>query len=276
MTRTAGSPAPAARRKQRLAWYGGALLSSLLVVTATAWQVRANVGFHTRAVSGGSAGRAVTSVEIEGGRATVTVTPRGDREVGYRAEMNWSFKAPAIEESWLGDTLKLTPRCPGDSVGLADGAGCSVRLAVTVPAGIPVKVTGTSGDVSVSGLEGTVDADVESGALTLTGLRGALRARAGSGELRATALASPQADIRAGTGRAEARFLVPPQEVTARVGAGRLDLVLPPESRYRVTSRAGVGRCEVADALRDPSATGTLDISAESGHATAGYRPGGP
>lgn len=55
--------------------------------------------------------------------------------------------------------------------------------------------------------------------------------------------------------------------------AGRLDLTLPTDTRYRATCRVGMGRCEVADTLRDPSSPRTLDLSAGSGRALAGYEP---
>ncbi|MCF3183526.1 hypothetical protein IPZ70_26810 [Streptomyces polychromogenes] len=268
----AGGPAAPVPRGQRLAWYTAAALSAVLVVAAAGWQVRADIGARTSTVTGGSAGRAVTAVEVVGGEADVTVTPRGDQEVGYRAALTWTFEEPSVEESWLGDTLKLSPRCPGEQAGVAIGTGCSVRLAVTVPAGVPVRVSGSSGRVTVSGLAGAVDADMGSGNLVLADLRGPLRARVGSGTLRATGLTAPDADVRADAGHAEVTFAAPPDRVTGHVGAGRLEIGLPTATRYRVSCRAGAGRCETGDALRDPSATRVLDLEAGAGHASAGYR----
>ncbi|MGO4461495.1 hypothetical protein AB4039_30005 [Streptomyces sp. M-16] len=267
-------PAPvAAGRGHRRAWYCAAVLGAVLVLLPAGRQVWGKAGGHTGVLEGDSAGRRVTAVEIVAGAANVDVTPRGDQEIGYRADVRWSFGPPVIDESWLGDTLKLTPRCPGDTVAVADEAGCSVRLAVTVPTGVPVKVSGTSGRISVSGLEGTVDADVQSGSMALSGLRGPLRANVDSGSLHAVGLASRQVDVRAGAGRADVRFVTPPDRITARAGSGRLDLTLPTATRYHVTSHVGWGRCEVDDTLRDPSAPRTLDLSADSGTATAGHRP---
>ncbi|WP_371680260.1 hypothetical protein [Streptomyces sp. NBC_01276] len=266
-------PAPvAAGAGHRGAWYCAAVLGAVLVLLPAGWQVWAKTSGHTGVLEGDSAGRTVTAVEIFAGAANVDITPRGDREIGYRADVRWSFGPPVIDESWLGDTLKLTPRCPGDTVTVADEAGCSVRLAVTVPTGVPVKVSGTSGRIGVSGLEGTVDADVQSGSLNLSGLRGPLRANVDSGSLHAVGLASRQVDVRAGAGRADVRFVAPPDRITARAGSGRLDLTLPEATRYRVTGHVGSGRCEVDHTLRDPSAPRTLDLSADSGTATAGHR----
>ncbi|RST01098.1 hypothetical protein EF910_29350 [Streptomyces sp. WAC07149] len=267
---------PAARGSgQRLAWYTAAALSAALVVSAAAWQAGTGTGVRTGTAVGGSGGRTVTAVEVVAGPSDVSVTPRGDAQVGYRADLAWSFRRPEVEESWLGDTLKLTPHCPDGSPGFAAGAGCSVRLAVTVPAGVPLKVSGGSGRISVSGMAAAVDAETGAGTLVLADLRGPLRARVGDGTLRATGLTVPQADIRAGAGRADARFAAPPEQVTARAGAGRLDIVLPTDTRYRVSCRAGLGRCEAADALNDPAAARALDIAVDVGHATASYRPDG-
>ncbi|MFJ1865151.1 hypothetical protein ACIOD1_11010 [Streptomyces sp. NPDC088097] len=266
---TSTRPGDGAHAGERRLWRLAALLSALLVVVAAAWQLRADGSAHSGVIRGGSGGRTVAAVEIVGGEAKVTVTARADHEVGYRADIGWAFTRPTVEESWLGDTLRLTPHCGDDTVVLRVGLGCAVRLAVTVPTGIPLRVAGSSGRISVSGLEGTVDAAMDSGTLTLAGLRGALRAHVGSGTLIATGLASRQADIRAGAGRAEARFLTPPDAVTAAVGAGRLDLTLPPESRYRVDCRAGLGRCDADGSLSDPASASTLDLSAGAGHVKA-------
>lgn len=267
-----GEPRPAAPRPQhRLAWIVSALLSAVLIVAPITWQVWAYRTVQSRVLVGGSDGRPVTALEIVAGDTNVTVTPRSDQEVSYRAEVSWSLKAPAIEKSWLGETLRLSPRCPGEDDVLTAGPGCSVQLGVTVPVGIPVKVTAGSGRVDISGLGGTVDAEAGSGVVNLTGLRGALRANIGSGRLQATDLTSPQADIRVGSGRAVAAFIAPPDQVTARAGSGRLALTVPPATRFRVRCAAGQGRCEVPDGLNDPASPRGLDVSVDSGRANTGY-----
>ncbi|MFJ3203992.1 hypothetical protein [Streptomyces sp. NPDC086989] len=258
-------------RPQRVAWTVAAALSAVLVLVPAAWQGWAYASTEHGTLSGASGERAVTAVEIEAGGADVRVTPRSDRQVVYQADVRWSLTAPRIEESWLGDTLKLTPRCPGAAGLVESGPGCSVDLDVTVPAGIPVKVTAGSGTVSVSGLAGAVDAEVGAGQLLLTALRGPLRASVGSGSLEASGLTSPQADLRAGAGSAVASFAAPPDRVTARAGAGRVRLTVPTATRFQVTARAGTGRCDVAPGMHDPAAPGRLDISADSGRADAGY-----
>ncbi|MEU9087017.1 hypothetical protein [Streptomyces sp. NPDC048357] len=271
----APSPAPVPDRPgQRLAWTVAALLSALLVVAPAAWQLWSHGNTRSDTLTGGSGGRPVTALEIVGGDADVTVTPRADREVGYRATIGWSLKAPTIEQSWLGGTLRLTPRCPGEEFRLAAGP-CSVRLGVTVPEGIPVKVTAGSGRVLLSGLGGAVDAEVDSGRVELVGLSGALRAKVGSGTLRATGLTGPQAEIRVGSGRADAAFVTPPDQVSARVGSGRLDVTVPAATRFRVRCESGSGRCEVPEALRDAGSSRFLDLEAGVGRARATY-PAGP
>ncbi|MEU7604902.1 hypothetical protein AB0B78_35985 [Streptomyces sp. NPDC040724] len=272
----ARAPAPAAAPAgpgQRLAWTVAALLSALLVVAPATWQVWSYGTARSDTLTGGSGGRPVTALEIVGGDADVTVTPRADRQVGYRATVGWSFKAPTIEESWLGDTLRLTPRCPGEELWPAAGP-CSVRLGVTVPEGIPVKVTAGSGRVLLSGLGGAVDTEVDSGRIDLVGLRGALRAKVGSGSLRATGLTGPQAEFRVGSGRADAVFVTPPDQVSGRVGSGRLELTVPAATRFRVHCTTGSGRCEVPEALHDAGSPRTMDIESGVGRAEASYPAG--
>lgn len=270
------APTAPARPWQRTAWITAAVLSALLVVAPATLQAWSYTASRSRVVDGGSEGRPVSALEIVGGGADITVTPRADREVAYRAELSWSLKEPTVEESWLGDTLRLTPHCPGEGGWPVPGAGCSVRLGVTVPAGIPVKVTAGSGQVDISGLGGTVDADIGSGRINLTALRGALRARVGSGSLEATGLTSAEADIRVDSGRVDARFLTPPDHVTARAGSGRVALTVPAATRFRTNCEATLGgRCAVPPALQDPASPRTLDLRAASGRAKASY-PMGP
>ncbi|QES57315.1 hypothetical protein DEJ51_26635 [Streptomyces venezuelae] len=271
------TPADGPRRGHRQAWITATLLSAVLVVVPATWLVWSwgNGSARSGTLSGGSDGRPVTALEIVGGDADVTVTPRADHEVGYRATADGSFKAPTIEQSRLGDTLRLTPHCPGEGFWRAVGSGCSVRLAVTVPVDVPVKVTTRSGRIALSGLGGTVDTEADSGRIEIVGLRGTLRAKVGSGYLHATGLASARAEIRVGSGRAVATFLTPPEEVTARVGSGRLALTVPEATRFQVRCQAGAGRCEVPDALRDATSPRSLDIEAGVGRARAAY-PDGP
>ncbi|MEU9028860.1 hypothetical protein AB0D46_15265 [Streptomyces sp. NPDC048383] len=145
-----------------------------------------------------------------------------------------------------------------------------MELNVTVPRDVPVQVSAGSGRVSLSGLDGAVDADVTSGALTLAGLRGPLRAAVGSGMLRATALGSARAEIRTGSGRAEVEFPVPPERVTGCAGSGRLDITVPAASRFRIECRSNAGRCETDAALADPASPHSLDLTAGSGRVHAG------
>ncbi|MGW7454735.1 hypothetical protein [Streptomyces sp. NPDC054787] len=267
----AGSPP---RRTHRRAWIVAAVLGAVLVVTPVAWQAWSYGTSRSSTLTGGSDGRPVSALEIVGGDAHVTVSPRADHGVGYRAVVSWSLKAPVIEESWLGDTLRLTPHCPGGGFWLTGGGGCSVELGVSVPVGLPVKVTAGSGLVSLSGLAGPVDAQVDSGRIEATGLRGALRAEVASGRLRATDLASPQVDLRVGSGGADAAFVTPPDQVAGQVGSGSLTLTVPAATRFRVHCEAGSGRCEVPDALRDAGSPRGLNLRADSGRAQASYPAG--
>ncbi|MFB6616688.1 hypothetical protein ACIGFK_33765 [Streptomyces sp. NPDC085524] len=267
------SPAGKPRRRHRRTWTAVALLGALLVLLPAAWQAFSLGAVRSDVLQGGSDGRPVGALEIVGGDADITVTPRGDRQVGYRAEVSWSLTPPSVDTSRLGDALRLTARCPGADSWRVVAAGCTVKLAVTVPAGIPVKVTARSGRVYLAGLGGTVDAEVDAGRIEINGLRGALRAKVDSGRLHAAGLTSPQADVRVGSGSAAVTFLAPPDQVVGKVGSGRLAVIVPVATAFRTTCEAGVGRCEVPDGLRDDAAPRTLDMEAGSGRAQALYGP---
>lgn len=270
MTTLPGAAAPP-RPKQRLAWILAALLGAVFVVLPAAWQAGAYGVTRTATLRGGSEGRPVTALRIVGGGADIAVSPRGDQEVGYRAEVAWSRTKPTVEASWHEGTLTLTPHCSDQDSRLSSGLSSSVRLGVTVPAGLPVTVTAVSGRVEISGLGGAVDARVDSGRLGLTGLRGPLRARVGSGRLSATALASTEVELAIGSGRGDIGFVAPPDRVTADIGDGRLDLGFPEATRFRTGTQTGWGRIDLAPELSDPASPRSLDLSVGNGRIAARY-----
>ncbi|MDJ0379869.1 hypothetical protein [Streptomyces sp. G-G2] len=264
-------PGPHPRPSHRTAWTVAAALSAVLVVVPASWQAWSQRATGSGSLNGGSGGRPVTALEIDAGDATVTVTPRADRDVVYRAHVRWSLDKPVIEESWAGGTLRLAPRCPGIGPGLDAGPGCMIDLGVSVPVDLPVTVVAASGKVGLSGLGGAVDVRMGSGPLRLTALRGPLRAAVDSGSLGATDLTSPEADIRTGSGSATARFVAPPARLTARAESGQVEVTVPVATRFRVTARVGAGRLDVDPALRDPAGPGLLDIATGSGRAVVRY-----
>ncbi|MBT2471480.1 DUF4097 family beta strand repeat protein [Streptomyces sp. ISL-66] len=271
-TATPAGAAPPPRPKRRLPWILAALLGAVFVVLPAAWQAGAYGATRTATLHGGSAGHPVSALRIAGGGgANITVRPRGDQQVGYRAEVAWSHEKPVIEESWQDGTLTLTPRCPDEDSWLTGGLSCSVQLGIGVPANLPVTVTATSGRIDIGGLGGPVDARVDSGQVQLTGLRGAVRARAGSGRVVATALTAPEIALVIGSGLATVDFVAPPQKVTADIGSGRLALTVPDATTFRVAQQTGSGRIDLGPGLAEPASPRTLDLTVGSGRVDARY-----
>ncbi|MGW6709868.1 hypothetical protein ACWGDE_33960 [Streptomyces sp. NPDC054956] len=266
------TPTGPQRPGRRLAWIVATVLCAVFVALPVAWQAGTYVATHTGTVRGSTEGRPVTALHIAGGGADITVSPRGDEQVGYRAELSWSRRKPVVEEQWQDGALTLTPRCPDEDSWPTPAVSCAVLLRVTVPAALPVTVTAATGSVDIGGLGGTVDARIDSGRVNLTGLRGTVRARVGSGRLNATALTSSEADLSVGSGRAVVEFTTPPDRVRADIGDGRLALTVPEATRFRVTTSTGWGRNEVAPELSDPASPRTLDLSVGSGRIAAGYQ----
>ncbi|MFE2288147.1 hypothetical protein ACFXDJ_28775 [Streptomyces sp. NPDC059443] len=260
------------RPKRRLAWIIAALLGAVFVVLPAAWQAGAYGVTRTGTLRGATEGRPVTALRIMGGGADIAVSPRADQQVGYRAEVSWSRTKPSIEQSWHEGTLTLTPHCSEEDSWPANrSSSCSVRLGVTVPAGLPVTVSSVSGRVEIGGLGGAVDVRVDSGQLGLTGLRGPVHARIGSGTLLATALTTPEAVLSVGSGRADIGFVTPPDHVTADIRDGHLALNFPEATRFRVATRTGTGRIGLAPELSDPASPRILDLSAGDGGIDAQY-----
>lgn len=110
---------------------------------------------------------------------------------------------------------------------------CKVQVTMEVPAGYPVEVTTTSGDVSAKGLADRV-----------------LTVRTESGDVTGSALAVTELSVRSDSGQVDAAFAKEPFALKVRTGSGDVSAQVPSGSvRYQVQVRSGSG--DVKNALDD-------------------------
>ncbi|WP_327297694.1 MULTISPECIES: DUF4097 family beta strand repeat-containing protein [unclassified Streptomyces] len=258
-------------RRRRGTWIVVALLSALLLVApvgAEAW-----AQFARQSSSSTSSDlvdqHPVKAVDVDSGSSEVSISAGTGREVRVHQELSWSLRRPTVDRSWDGDTLRLRTRCDGTLA--MTSLGCSVRLDLSVPAGVAVRVVSGSGQVRVSGLTGSMDLRSGSGELQLYGVAGQIRVRTGSGAVDGIALTSKAVDAQTGSGRAKFEFAAPPEKLTGSVGAGEFEATLPLGSRYQVRGGTHSGTWSVEKGVADPAAERRIDVSSRSGTVHIGY-----
>jgi hypothetical protein len=257
--------APGGRpRNHRAWWLAVAALTGALLATTLGSHAWALVNRHTSKHSY-VLPHPVRTVEVNGGSGSVTVSTGAAHQVGVTERTVWSTTRPVVLKTWIGDTLQLRAGCTDSHFFLFQSLGCQVSLDITVPADVTLQVSTLSGSVTLHGVTGDVNTRTLSGSIDLEGLGGAVAARTDSGEISADALLSGNVTAQAGSGSVQLDFAAAPDRVSALVGSGSVDVVVPRGQRYRVGGQTGSGSRDIDPLVQDATATRTVDVSSGSG-----------
>jgi hypothetical protein len=242
------------------------------------------------------------SVPTSGGQARVTdsngdltVRTGSGHRIVVRGYLSSSFARPSFRWGVTPGGLALNPEC------FAQAGNCSLDLGVAVPAGLPVSVSDSFGELSASGLSGTVTMSDNSGDLTASrltgnihladlfgnlsasGLSGSIRLDNNSGDIQAAGVVGDTrlhnsfgnisvtgisaADVMASnnSGDISLTFTKVPQRVNVTDRFGNITLVLPAgPATYRVQTRNSFGSTTVS-VPRSPSSRNVITASNNSG-----------
>lgn len=271
---TAPIPAgpPAGRPRDHRPWWlaVAALTGALLALTlgSDAWAL---VNRHTGDRSY-TLPHPVRAVEVYAGASAVNVSTGTAHQVGVAEHAVWSTTRPTLQRTWIGDTLQVRSGCDDSAFFLLQALDCQVTLDVTVPADVSVLVSTSSGSVQVRNVTGDVNTRTSSGSTHLEALRGAVAARTDSGEISADDLLSRDVTAQAGSGTVQLDFGAAPDRVSALVGSGSVDVVVPRGRRYNVGGQTGSGSRDIDPLLRDGAAPRTVDVSSGSGSVSVRYQ----
>ena len=122
-------------------------------------------------------------VSVSIGSADATFLPGSGRRILVNAALRGSLARPSFTWRSTAAGLALNSACPPMPVGT-----CSLSYVIMVPGGLPVALSGTSGDVTAGNLSGHVTLSDNSGNLNAAGLSGTLSLTEGSGDLDASGL----------------------------------------------------------------------------------------
>jgi hypothetical protein len=174
------------------------------------------------------------------------------------------------------------------AAGLALAARCPVPT-VTVPSGLPLNVSGSSGDLDVSGFRGQVTLSDGSGDLSASRLAGTISLSSGSGDITASGLTGGRVRVTNGSGNIDVTglaatdvvggeksgdvtltFTRAPRRVSIENGSGNITLVLPRGPSYQVDARSSSGQTSVGVKTR-PSAPYVISAINGSGDINVTY-----
>ena len=270
-------------RSQRAATLlvGGFLAFAFTMVAAVqvaAWTIGATERTTHQVVPG-----PIRMLEVDAGAADIVIVPTAGDDVRIDSSAKGRLHTPRIRAVKDGMKVRLRGSCPSFSVG-----PCRASVVMHVPASISLDVRSDSGDLSASGLSGSVSLRTGSGDVNADGLTGSADLQTQSGDVNVRALNGPLAlrtasgdvngeDLGAGTveaasasGDVELDFRLAPSDVEASTSSGDVDVVVPRGDTYRVESDTGSGDSEVG-VKTDPKATRVIRARTNSGDAMVGY-----
>jgi len=213
-------PQPKSRRRRNILLFGG--VAAALAVGGFAAAV---YGSSTQTRTASYAG--VESVVVDLGAGGITLTGSAGNDVAVRTTMHSFFsRAPVYEQSLTDGVLTITGSCPPPSI------NCGIDEELTVPAGVPVTV----------GLS--------------------------AGEIHATGLDVPLFQAVVGAGRVEASLVRPPDVVDIDTETGQVVVTLP-DVGYRIDAWTSTGTTDI-DLRQDHDAQRSLRVHAGTGNVTLG------
>jgi len=187
-------------------------------------------GSHTPPASTFTVTARVSTVVIDGGASSITVTGSDRDTVLVSEQLSYTKTPPTTSRQLAGSTLTLTYSCTAQLV-------CGVAYDVQVPLTVAVTVRTRAGAITLTGLGGPVSAQTDAGLITAWGL------------------SSPTAELKSNAGGIDAAFSVAPASVAASTNVGPITLTVPGSVSYKVSTHTFVG-----------SSTVTVRKSAASSH----------
>ena len=219
------------------------------------------------------------AVSVDEGDITAGPGPAG--EVRVHGTLHYSIVRPKLHWQRSRSTIALHARCE-----LPTGI-CSFDYAVTVPPVARSRISTGSGNLTASGLAGTVTLGTNSGDVTATRISGNVTISDHSGGITVTSLAGAQALITNDSGDITGRavssqvltakdlsgnitvvFTKVPRRVQVSNLSGDIRLVLPPGSTtYRVSASTSSGSTSV-NVPQSPTSPYVVSVTDQSGNIT--------
>jgi hypothetical protein len=208
------------------------------------------------------------SLLVKGGSATVEVRPGDGTEVKIDRQSERNVFGSDPKEKYDGSEGKLEL----DSGGCGFlSFGCKTTYVLTVPRDLKLTVESSSGDMTVSGIEGATELKSSSGDIEVHDVGGPLDLKSNSGELEADGLSATSVTAHSSSGSTSLDFTEAPQTVEAKTSSGDVSIRLPSGAEaYKVDTDTSSGD-ESANVKIDPNAGRTITAKTSSGDVSIEY-----
>jgi len=221
------------------------------------------------------------AVSVDEGNISASPGPAGRLRV--HGILRYSLVRPQLRWQRSPSTIALHGHCQ-----VPTGV-CSFDYAVTVPAGARSEFSSSSGNVTASGLAGTVTLSTASGDIQATRLSGRATISDHSGDITVTSLSGARVLIRNDSGNITGRgvssqqltaqdhsgditvvFTKVPDLVRISNSSGNITLVFPPgPTAYRVSASTSSGQTSV-NVPQSPTSPHVVSVTDQSGDITIG------
>ncbi|MFF2611968.1 DUF4097 family beta strand repeat-containing protein [Kitasatospora sp. NPDC058046] len=202
-------------------------------------------------------------VQLETGPASVRVRAGREGHVVVRQSLDWLVRKPVVSAVFDKGVLTVGMHCR--LVLPFVDLGCGAEIELEVPAATEVSGSVTSGSVQVEGLSGDVKLDLTSGQLLLSDTSGNVTVHATSGLVQGTNLSAPRLTAQLTSGSVQLSFARAPREVDATATSGSVEMSLPKDSRYAVSSEVGSGNGRIDPGLADSASPNRVHAAVTSG-----------
>ena len=224
-----------------------AVLGSLAVAIGALTVANQAMERHDRGSFTATDVRAIV-VEVDAGNVSLVPTTGNADQVDVSTTLEWAWSRPSTDHVTNDGVLTISADCP--AVGLGS---CSVDHRITVPAGIDVDVTLSSGNVTIAGLD-LSDVDIKTD----------------SGDITATDVNVPEFRGTTSSGHVTASFVDAPEHVSAESSSGNINVTVP-DAAYDVEADTSSGHVRV-DVNDDPDASRSISAHTSSGNVAIGRR----
>jgi hypothetical protein len=211
----------------------------------------------------------VGKVELDFNAGSATLLRGQDGQVDVDQKTMWSlFAKPTVQQTWEGDTLHISVRCPdGSFLGVSDR--CSADFSLRIPANVTVDARTEAGSLRVKDTTGDTKLSTTAGDIEFDNTSGKLSAQTNAGSVTGTGLRSTDVTVSMDVGSADLQFAVPPHLVDAEVSAGDLQIAVP-KAPYQVQAHADSSPATV-DFTPDPAATSKIIAQTHAGDVHVRY-----
>ncbi|SNR75004.1 Putative adhesin [Haloechinothrix alba] len=264
-----------AHRRWRAVWFtaGGLLTVAALLLgslgVVSAWAV-VERPFTETETSSETYSRAAAHLDLEIERGQAHVTGNDADRVEVQRELTWSNSRPTVDETWVGDTLRVRTECT-NSFPRWIAEACSIGYSARLPRAAAADIRATTGSIDVRALDGELTLTSMTGPITVDDTAGSLTARTNTGDITGSNLGSAEVDTKVSTGDTELRFAEEPRRVSAVATTGSVTIEVPRGvDPYQVDVHTSTGDQRV-DIAQDPRAARFIDVRTTTGDVHVRY-----